>query len=241
MIFFKKSFIVSSILFLLCCVTSCFDNPNEFNTNKYECFIHDTEEKEISIGNILERNEDGVIFVPYIINEYKVTKLGFQGYITEEMKNYWINRIYFPSSIYEIRSPIYLSSENKYTIFFSSKPFKLSNLSNNPTQEKLEIYVPSKYYEEYININDFIRNCINPANVNYYYNLNLEENDIYYIDYYESGSLIEFIPPNPEKEGYTFEGWFKEAECINQWDFNSDYINNTEENPVNNLYAKWSY
>ena len=235
----KKVFVFLYLIFILCCITSCFENSNEFKTDKYECYIHDTDKKEISIGNILERSEEGVIFVPYTINDYKVTKLGFHCYITEEMKNYWINRIYFPSSILEIRSPIYLSSENKYTIFFSSKPFKLLKLSNNPTQEKLEIYVPYEYYEDYIAINDPIRNCIRPANVNYYYNLNLE-NDIYYVDCYENNSLIEYMPPNPEKEGYTFDGWYKEAECINQWDFDSDFIYNTEEYHVTNLYAKWS-
>ena len=68
------------------------------------------------------------------------------------------------------------------------------------------------------------------------------------IDYYEEDSLIEFIPPNPEKDGYIFDGWYKEEECINKWDFNTDitgkeifieYENQYEEYPGIYLYAKW--
>lgn len=42
-------------------------------------------------------------------------------------------------------------------------------------------------------------------------------------------------PSNPIYPGYGFDGWFKEALCINQWDFTKDTM------PANNitLYAKW--
>lgn len=26
-------------------------------------------------------------------------------------------------------------------------------------------------------------------------------------------------PPNPTKEGYIFDGWYKEPECVNEWNF----------------------
>ena len=41
-------------------------------------------------------------------------------------------------------------------------------------------------------------------------------------------------PSNPEREDYTFGGWFKEADCINQWNFPTDVV--TEDIT---LYAKW--
>lgn len=47
-------------------------------------------------------------------------------------------------------------------------------------------------------------------------------NDGYYwVDNYDN-SLIEYIPPEPIREGYEFAGWYKEAECINKWDFSKD-------------------
>ncbi|MCI9031993.1 MAG: InlB B-repeat-containing protein [Clostridia bacterium] len=35
---------------------------------------------------------------------------------------------------------------------------------------------------------------------------------------------MEYIPKDPEREGYTFGGWFKEPECINEWDFEVDIL-----------------
>ncbi len=41
-------------------------------------------------------------------------------------------------------------------------------------------------------------------------------------------------PDDPTADGYTFEGWYKEAECINLWDFS-----NTVTAPMT-LYAAWT-
>lgn len=58
-----------------------------------------------------------------------------------------------------------------------------------------------------------------------------------------------FIPPEPQREGYTFEGWYKEEECINEWNFDVDItkeeirlstISRFEEYPGTYLYAKWN-
>ena len=60
------------------------------------------------------------------------------------------------------------------------------------------------------------------ANVSYIYNYEESPNDGYYwVDNYDN-SLIEYMPPEPTREGYTFDGWYKEEDCINKWDFTSD-------------------
>ncbi|NLA26943.1 MAG: InlB B-repeat-containing protein [Firmicutes bacterium] len=41
-------------------------------------------------------------------------------------------------------------------------------------------------------------------------------------------------PEPPQRDGYTFGGWYKEAACINAWDFENDEI--TEDMT---LYARW--
>ena len=41
------------------------------------------------------------------------------------------------------------------------------------------------------------------------------------------------LPYTPTREGYIFEGWYRESACLNRWDFNT---------PINysiTLYAKW--
>lgn len=51
----------------------------------------------------------------------------------------------------------------------------------------------------------------------------------------KKGALIEEPNPKPERIGYEFEGWFKDAECEQQWNFNYDVITNDTV-----LYAGWS-
>jgi uncharacterized repeat protein (TIGR02543 family) len=41
-------------------------------------------------------------------------------------------------------------------------------------------------------------------------------------------------PANPTKTDYTFQGWYKEPECINEWNFSTDTVTGDI-----TLYAKW--
>lgn len=60
------------------------------------------------------------------------------------------------------------------------------------------------------------------ANVSYMYNYEEAPNEGYYwVDSYNE-SLITFIPPEPKREGYKFGGWYKEPECLNEWNFDTD-------------------
>ena len=90
--------------------------------------------------------------------------------------------------------------------------------------------------------------CIITANTSYMFNYeNSPNNDYFFINNFESESLIENTPYEPIREGYSFAGWYKEPECINEWNFNKDklpkfeydadgYITNFVETK---LYAKW--
>ena len=48
----------------------------------------------------------------------------------------------------------------------------------------------------------------------------------------ENKKLAELIPP--EKEGYTFEGWYIDEACTQQWNFNQSITQNQI------LYGKWN-
>lgn len=88
------------------------------------------------------------------------------------------------------------------------------------------------------------------ANVSYIYNYeNAENNGYYWVDSYDN-KLITFIPPEPERESYNFDGWYKEPECINVWNFDVDETGTEIELQSRNfddydigditfLYAKW--
>lgn len=84
------------------------------------------------------------------------------------------------------------------------------------------------------------------ANTVFY--LNYESNTetgIYWIDYFDWGEKIDFMPKNPTRDGYSFGGWYLEPECINTLD--SDYFMPNEKADENgnvlfqqtSLYARW--
>ena len=96
-------------------------------------------------------------------------------------------------------------------------------------------------------------NYLRPANVEFHWNYeNSPQEDYYWIDDIEDGELIEEIPPIPEREGYTFGGWYTEKECINEFSFSTpiskmdidweELYNSRQQVPdeyVTSLYAKW--
>ena len=107
-------------------------------------------------------------------------------------------------------------------------------------------YFPRLKYEEYVEEYQDIA-LLNAANVSYYYNYEDAENDGYYwIDDCDYGGKIEFIPEVPVREGYDFGGWYKEPECENEWNFETDSLpqektdeNNEQIYQETTLYAKW--
>ena len=91
------------------------------------------------------------------------------------------------------------------------------------------------------------KNCI--ANVTYMYNYKDSPNKgVYWVDSYNE-SIITYIPPTPEREGYEFVGWYKDEECTEAWDFEKDitdkeviierYTVYDKEYEGIYLYAKW--
>ena len=96
-------------------------------------------------------------------------------------------------------------------------------------------------------------NYLRPVNVEFHWNYEKSpQEDYYWIDDIENGELIEEIPPIPEREGYTFGGWYTEKECINEFSFSTpiskmdidweELLNSRQQVPdeyVTCLYAKW--
>ena len=60
------------------------------------------------------------------------------------------------------------------------------------------------------------------------------ENLLYYKEEITLGQLISKPVKDPERTNYEFQGWFKEKDCLNGWNFDSDKPDNSVF-----LYAKW--
>ena len=123
----------------------------------------------------------------------------------------------------------------------NAKVFVISNKINFYSRCKCN-YVTSKRYYEINNDKNYSSINLAPANVSYIYNYEDAPNDGYYFIDDCNNELIEFVPDDPEREGYTFKGWYKEAECASKWDFEIDIIpekDNEEDFIETKLYAKW--
>ena len=88
---------------------------------------------------------------------------------------------------------------------------------------------------------------IEKANTSYLFNYEDAPNDGYFfINEFEYSEKIEDTPYEPIREGYTFGGWYKEAACTNEWNFDEDRLPQAEYDGEGNLqfvetklYAKW--
>jgi len=138
------------------------------------------------------------------------------------------------------------------TITLSSGSFMLFSFFGN--------YDKDIFRDNYEEMNDTENNGVffhlsitNPANIEFMYNYEEAPNEGYYwIDDIDNGEKIEIIPPDPEREGYIFCGWYCEPECVNKWDFDTiinipvpiETSNNDllyyPKNYVTFIYAKWN-
>ena len=92
-----------------------------------------------------------------------------------------------------------------------------------------------------------VSKTIQIANTTYLFNYEGSPNeDVFFINNFERGGLIEDVPYKPTREGYEFGGWYKEPECINKWDFDLDTLPAPEYDSdgelifkETKLYAKW--
>ena len=84
---------------------------------------------------------------------------------------------------------------------------------------------------------------IRVANTAYMFNYDGEPNGGYFfINNFDWGKKIDPATYMPMRNGYEFKGWYKEPECINLWNFDSDTLpqeSEIGENPETKLYAGW--
>lgn len=233
-------------LTITCCFTGCLIKDlleRDFN-DEYFCY-RIIDEDNVAVGSLSSYPESGAVFFPEKVRNYTVSKLGFStgfgfggnGYLSSSDKNGTvIKRYYFPHTIKKVMSG-YISSSGGYwtKVFYCGETINLGKLSAG---DEAEIYVPSEKYDLFKNeLSEYFKGSLLKANVCYF--LNYDENNYYYIDYYENGEKVMYIPPEPQRDGYSFGGWFKESDCINQWDFDTDALQLNEEVQEVKLYVKW--
>lgn len=139
-------------------------------------------------------------------------------YIHENIKSVYPEAFYyFRENEYDLDVMI-CAIERPYSIFFE--------------RYFVKFYIYKSLYES----TRFNSNVYN-ANIVFMNNYSAEINGGYYsLDNIIAGEKIP-LPPDPEREGYIFDGWYIEPECINKWDFETSPV--IEEDAEFRLYAGW--
>ena len=200
-------------------------------------------DKQCAIGKIAGVQNNDVVFIPTTANGYEVVQLGWElGYydtynVISSVRLPYL-RLYIPGSIMSFYSR-YFHCFYKAEIFYCGKVQDIYHLLYDAST----VYVPSSDYEAYkSNSDEIFHKRLFAANISY--SLNFKEgNDYYYIDNEEYGQRIEHVPPTPKRDGYTFNGWYTESECMNKWNFEEDCLPVLSDNETfkeTKLYAKWT-
>ena len=241
----KKRLLIILLLFpLFLLLQSCSDLSDLKFPEIYECGDFSYSVMKVDgemMAGIRGASEEGfkkeVLVIPEYLDGYKVYGMYDKG------PSSWRPR--FPNAKkifinYEISFKVSTVCVDK--IFVNGEALNKQTIGN--------IWDSKEYYPASIDFNNYEvgdEKSIFHANLSYY--TNYGDNTIYWIDDYDN-ELVSYIPEDPTREGYIFDGWYKESECINKWDFENDiipakeYINKgypTEEYiyKENQLFAKW--
>ena len=247
----KKTLKITSIMLgvailSLATMTGCSENLHTSGD-----FVYRLNEDAFFLEGLSEQGKQKeTIVVPKEIDGYEVTQytyqywLGYRGnFESENLKQIYI----IPSvSLYRVENSLSPNLRKIVLIGTSNHIGNTSSISSN-----INVYFCST--KEHVSAADET-GCLNTtyynewlSNCNYFYNYAGAENDGYYwSDNYDYGEKITYVPQNPEREGYIFGGWFKEPECVNVWNFDTDALPEAKYNEEGEalyqetrLYAKW--
>ena len=240
----KKILVTIFLMFFITCLGGCRSPESVLYEDEYFVYRYHVYSYQESImddcmhldGLTEKGNEQEILIIPSHFNGKKV-KLG-TGYTSPaetdfKISNNNIKKIYVPEDVGEVD---YISAPRKTKIFALS-----AHISPLAEPDSGRLYKNREAYEK------GFKNFECPANVSYKWNYEEAPNSGYYwIDDYDN-EIISYIPTDPTREGYIFDGWYKEPECINKWDFDNDIVPGTEwksewiiaEYQETILYAKW--
>lgn len=245
----KRGFsLILCLAVLTCTLTGCYRKAGDFLL-----------EKRGDSYMIMDLTEEGYqkkeLFVYAQIGRFKISLISCRRsgmFLSPEapvINSQVLEKIYFVDYIPSGNYGVFYNCDNLTRIirleagdFPNDNDLFRNSPSDEPSSKHINQYLK---YEDYLKLNHW--DFVFPANVSYYLNYEIENHDGYHwIDDYDYGTKITYIPPEPTREGYTFDGWYKEEDCINKWNFETDTlpeaILDEEGEPVyqeTKLYAKW--
>jgi hypothetical protein len=240
--------IILILLFSVCCnlFAGCEREELEFGYFKY---IKDYDNDYVDITGLTEEGaKQKILIVPKEINGIHVRRLMYDGGMLEPKIGEWesnaLEKVFIDHGMNMVQG------------LFADCPNMKSLILINYSMTA--IYDIDGYFGEederfcYVNPVDYSTlidplGKYKPANVVFDFNYeNSLNNGAYWLDNVNYGEKIEIIPEIPTRTDFSFDGWYKEPECINIWNFETDVLpeqildsDNKVTYQETKLYAKW--
>jgi len=228
----KKLLLLAILMVLNLTIVSCTNRYKESGYFIYEFYDSDT----IVITGLTDSGkQQEYLIIPEKIDGHYVENLGETGwFVGGEFESENLKRLYIFGVTRLGQGGFFKNAPNLSHIFLMN--IDINTIDGFDIQERINFI--SNYL--YVNNIDYLGNQVNIANLTYKYNYDDAPNgDYYFIDDYDNDK-VKYIPPVPTREGYIFDGWYKEALCLNRWNFDTDIIPKESEDYVETvLYAKW--
>jgi len=184
--------------------------------------------------------EQEILVLPPYVEGYPVKQFGTQiGIRYTYLNSQNLRKIYLPYTLKAITDKPFRATPNLEQIVFlsinkvknSGSDFGVANSVVMLKEHIMERGFTQESFEEYV-IGKLGRYRL--PNIFFYYNHEESPNSGYYWFDYIIDDNIYIIPEDPQREGYTFEGWHIDPECENEWDGAMP-----QKDAEVKLYAKW--
>ena len=239
---------IFSVVFML---KSCFPNGDVFRSKVCGDFVYshlavsDPKNDAAIIGLSEEGKKKETIIFPTSIDGYNVEMVGTYFFkrksgpiIFTNTKNiYLTNLFYYTNSKFECDKNLHINAYVGSSLSDDEMFLMLDDFPNS------KVYISQIYYEAIKETPSFYWYNYVPANVVYY--LGSYSKDTFFVDDAD-GTPVNVIPPDPKREGYKFDGWYKDIEGTIPWDFEKDIvpkkiydINGEYIFAETKIYAKW--
>ena len=189
-----------------------------------------------------------IVYVKDIIKGITVETVGDRGWVAHKYASFNcdnIRRLYFPWSIthYFDTTRWYRSQSINYPQYIIS--CTTASLIPYGYFENMICIIPKTLYNR-CSESKIEEKRLMPANISYFFNYDESPNENYFfVDLLEETGKLTKPPYDPKREGYTFGGWYTEAECVNPFNFEEDSVTINFDEEGNRiyeefcLYAKW--
>lgn len=234
----KKLPILFTAVFVFCTIffAGCERKVKLYESGYYVYELYTDKTTGETVAYIADLTETGklqeTLIIPAYLDGYKVTQLNYKyglG-VGGKFESENLNRIYITT---DITSPqaAFNHCPNLERVISMNGEAKLDDSTHMRYMRSISLLVSAF-----------------DANITYKYNYFADEiEDSFWADDYDYGEKIKYLPPEPERAGFLFDGWYKEPECINEWNFENDTLPESRYDENNDLiyqetklYAKWA-